>query len=223
MAKFLTICLLICSTLFFLITSILIVSRITFDFSVQAAPYDMVAISGLSEAELKYAFDDTVHYLYDDREVLDTTIAETPLFNQKEIRHMREVKMIFQFLITFFWLSLATLLLLLTYWIRRVKAQLTQRWLLKTIRIYFFSVFGFFALIGLLITFFFEPLFLGFHQIVFQNDDWLLSLYSDHLIQFLPEQFFFKRAIQIALLFICLHTTTTYILPSLYQRKNQRN
>lgn len=218
MSKILTRCLAIFLTLWLLVTSILSISAITQDFSISDAPYDMVSISGLSESELKFAFEDTVHYLYDGRSKLDTQINGENLFNQKEIKHMQEVKFIFQFLIwSWFFLTLALTPALILFF-KKIKPQLSPIWIKRFVIRYFFSVFIFLALIGIGITFFFEPLFITFHQIVFRNDDWLLSLSNDHLIQFLPEQFFLKRALQIAFVFTFFHTITT-LFPLLLLRK----
>lgn len=222
MQKFYFICLMLCSTLVFLLASILGVSRITFDFSIHEAPYDMVALSGLSESELTFAYTDTVHYLYDQRETLDTHINGTALFNTKEIKHMREVKNIFTFLIFLFGISLLTLILLLFGYQKYIQQHLRLRWRQRARSIYFLSVFVFFTLLGVVMLFFFEPLFITFHHLAFQNDDWLLNLSTDHLIQFLPEQFFFKRALQIALTFIILHIFSLIIFPRLYRKKRQQ-
>lgn len=212
MSKFIFSCYLVCTTLLLLIGSILSISAITFDFSITDAPYDMVAISQLSEAELQYAFEDTVHYLYDQRELLDTTINAKPLFNQKEIKHMKEVKAIFQFFIHLFIVLLISFSIGTVYYVKKIKQRQFNNTHRKIIQYYFWSVFAFFLLLGGALALFFEPLFIFFHQIVFQNDDWLLSLSTDHLIQFLPEQFFFKRAIQIAVCFTLLHIINLLIL-----------
>lgn len=222
MTKFATITLAITATLWLLISSILGISAITEDFAIHEAPYDMVAISGLSEQELKYAFTDTVHYLYDGRAKLDTKINDENLFNQKEIKHMQEVKAIFQFLIGT-WVAL-TLLLVPAFilFFKKIKPKLPMPWSLRFITRYFFAVFIFLALIGIGIAFFFEPLFITFHQVVFDNDDWLLSLTSDHLIQFLPEQFFFKRALQIALTFTSIFSLVTLTAYLSLKRQQKR-
>lgn len=218
MQKIFFYCYFVCITLLFLIGSILSVSSITQDFSIHEAPYDMVAISGLSESELNFAFKDTVHYLYDNREVLNTTLQDKPLFNQKEIKHMKEVKSIFQALIFTFWILLCLVIFLTYIAYKKIKVTDSLKWLQKAIRHYFWAVFIFFIFLGMSLFFFFDPIFIFFHQIVFQNDDWLFSLSSDHLIQFLPEQFFLKRALQIALAFTLLHISGTIVAKKMLKR-----
>lgn len=221
MSKVFLYCTLICTTLLLFIGSILFVSSITSDFSIHDAPYDMVELSNLSEKELTYAFQDTVHYLYDSRELLDTHVNDNPLFNQKEIKHMKEVKTIFQILIQVFYTLLVLFGILILFFFQKRKNDTSPQIHKRSIKRYFFGVFIFFLLLGISLTLFFEPLFILFHQIVFQNDDWLLSLSSDHLIQFLPEQFFYKRAIQIALLFTFLHTISSYLYYRFYTPHKQ--
>lgn len=196
----------ICLSLFLFLGVILSVSAMTHDFSIDDAPYDMVALSGLSEQDLRFSFEDTVGYLYDQRETLDTKIKNTALFNSKEINHMKDVKQIFRFLISSFWILLSFALFTSILFFKKIFPELSSQWFKRFLKRYFFSVFLFFLGLGLLLAFFFEPLFLTFHQLTFQNDDWLLSLNDDHLIQFLPENFFLKRAFQIASFFTALHT-----------------
>lgn len=50
-------------------------------------------------------------------------------------------------------------------------------------------------LIGLACAIDFNRIFVLFHQIVFNNDDWLFSPYEDPIILFLPERFFMQCAL----------------------------
>lgn len=49
-------------------------------------------------------------------------------------------------------------------------------------------------LIGVACAIDFNRIFVLFHEIVFQNDDWLFSPYEDPIILFLPERFFLQCA-----------------------------
>ena len=49
--------------------------------------------------------------------------------------------------------------------------------------------------IGLACAIDFNRIFVLFHEIVFQNDDWLFSPYEDPIILFLPERFFLQCAL----------------------------
>ena len=51
--------------------------------------------------------------------------------------------------------------------------------------------------IGLACAVNFNRIFVLFHEIVFQNDDWLFSPYEDPIILFLPERFFLQCALVI--------------------------
>lgn len=210
-----------CMTLLLFIGSILSISAITHDFSIHDAPYDMVKISNLTENELQNAYIDTVHYLYDARESLNTEKDGAPLFSKKEISHMKDVKKIFQMLIHLFWFLLLLLVCATHIFIQNTIPNLSKVWILQSIKRFFWSVIIFFLGLALALIFFFEPLFIIFHQLTFQNNDWLLSLEHDHLIQFLPEQFFFKRALQIALLFAVLFTSVIITLYAYIKRYKQ--
>lgn len=50
-------------------------------------------------------------------------------------------------------------------------------------------------LIGLACAIDFNRIFVLFHQVVFNNDDWLFSPYEDPIILFLPERFFLQCAL----------------------------
>ena len=50
-------------------------------------------------------------------------------------------------------------------------------------------------LIGIACAIDFNRIFVLFHEIVFQNDDWLFSPYEDPIILFLPERFFLQCAL----------------------------
>lgn len=71
-------------------------------------------------------------------------------------------------------------------------------------------------LIGLACAIDFNRIFVLFHQIVFNNDDWLFSPYEDPIILFLPERFFLQCALIIVgtVLLGCAALLTLYIIKS---------
>jgi integral membrane protein (TIGR01906 family) len=68
-------------------------------------------------------------------------------------------------------------------------------------------------LIGLACAIDFNRIFVLFHQIVFNNDDWLFSPTEDPIILFLPERFFMQCALIIVatVLFGCVILFTLHI------------
>lgn len=75
-------------------------------------------------------------------------------------------------------------------------------------------------LIGLACAIDFNRIFVLFHQIVFNNDDWLFSMYEDPIILFLPERFFLQCALIIVgtVLLGCVVLLMLYLL-----RKKKKN
>ena len=77
-------------------------------------------------------------------------------------------------------------------------------------------------LIGLACAIDFNRIFVLFHQIVFNNDDWLFSVYEDPIILFLPERFFLQCALIIVgtVLLGCAALLTLYFV---HKRGNRTN
>lgn len=74
-------------------------------------------------------------------------------------------------------------------------------------------------LIGLACAIDFNRIFVLFHQVVFNNDDWLFSPYEDPIILFLPERFF----LQCALIIVGTVLLGCIVLISLYAFKRKRS
>lgn len=115
----------------------------------------------------------------------------TPLYNERELRHMDDVKRITQGALRVWYLSLA-LLLALGVW-----AWLGDGWqayLLGLKRGGWLMV-GLAAAVGLIVVIgialnpnVFDAFFVGFHSLFFEGDSWLF-LYSDTLIRLFPIRF----------------------------------
>ncbi len=74
-------------------------------------------------------------------------------------------------------------------------------------------------LIGLACAIDFNRIFVLFHQIVFNNDDWIFSPYEDPIILFLPERFF----LQCALIIVGTVLLGCVILLMLYAGKRKKS
>lgn len=97
-------------------------------------------------------------------------------FNEKELKHMRDVKNIFRFLI-YLNILIGVLIFLLIK-----KGDLPNIFLYSYIPIIIFLCLYFFIP--------FDNLFTLFHLILFKNDLWMLNPDTDRLIVLLPEEFF---------------------------------
>ena len=115
----------------------------------------------------------------------------SPLYNERELSHMDDVKRVTQGALNVWYISLA-LLILLGVWSWRGDWMLTFRlglmrggWLMVGLA----GAIGLIAVVGILIDpNVFWNFFAGFHAIFFEGDSWLF-LYSDTLIRLFPLRF----------------------------------
>ncbi len=151
--------------------------------------------------DLLFVTEEMMAYLRGDREdlVIHTTIANTQreFFNDKEKKHMVDVQELFmggQHLrlgAVIIALVLSALLLFLK------KGPL----LLQGIQRGIYAFFAFMGSLAGLMALNFNRYFVLFHQIFFDNDDWILNPKTDLLINIVPEGFFRDTAFWIAGLF----------------------
>jgi integral membrane protein (TIGR01906 family) len=113
----------------------------------------------------------------------------TPLFNPRELRHMRDVKTVTQVAygaavaLGGVWLIGAVVL-----W-RRSRTHLRAALIQGSL----FTL-GIIAAIIIVAVFSWDVFFTGFHTLFFENDTWYFE-YSDTLIRLFPEQFWFDAAL----------------------------
>lgn len=156
--------------------------------------------------DLLHVTDEMMDYLKGKREDLHVETAmggETrEFFNEREISHMEDVKVLFVKAIALRRACLLlVLVLLLLLW--RGKAPL-KRLLPQSICIGTGMFFGLVALLALIISTNFTKYFIIFHHIFFDNDLWILDPSTDMLINIVPEGFFMDTAGRIALTFCIL-------------------
>ncbi len=129
-----------------------------------------------------------INYLLNDAGINylgDLTFSDgTPLFNERELSHMVDVKVLVQHMITWWWILLFALIVL-GIWAWRGK------WLKKYLL--GLSTGGWIA-VGLVVAILlavatnFDALFTGFHELFFKGGTWLFY-YSDTLIRLFPMRF----------------------------------
>jgi integral membrane protein (TIGR01906 family) len=142
----------------------------------QWAPYALEYL--VNTAEISYLGDLT----FDDG---------SPLYNERELRHMQDVKKVTQTALNVWYISLA-LLLMLGIWSWRGDWMQTYRqglmrggWLMVGLA----GAIGLIVLVGISIDpNVFWNFFVGFHGLFFEGDTWLF-LYSDTLIRLFPLRF----------------------------------
>lgn len=110
--------------------------------------------------------------------------AQTPLYNERELSHMQDVKNVVQGMIIA-WRALVVMLLLVAVGVLIYKrlpeflaALSTGGWL----------TIGLLVLILFFVAVSFDQLFIVFHSLFFKGDSWLFN-YSDSLIRLFPEKF----------------------------------
>ncbi len=108
----------------------------------------------------------------------------TPVYNERELRHMVDVKRLVQAALRV-WVGSLVLVVALGLVLGRVQGRgqisLGLNWGSKL-------TLGLMALLGLGLLATFSVVFVGFHRIFFQGDSWLF-FYSDTLIRLFPERF----------------------------------
>lgn len=169
----------------------------TFNKSIYINSYEknnITDITGRSIEELEEITEVIFRYL---REGLDGQVLK-PYFNNREIKHMEDVQLLFKggFLLKNISLSLSLLVIILSIINRKVKSIGYAL---------FYGAFlwwGMFLLLFILSMVDFNRYFTYFHLIFFNNDLWLLNPNTDLLIQMLPEEFFISIFIRIILFFL---------------------
>ena len=155
--------------------------------------YDAPAVTGIPRPELVRGVDDLRAYLFDDRERLSLQVTnaqgqQEPLFNEREVLHMRDVKHLLR---GFFTAQVIALALIGAYAVPCL--ILHQRGgLLHLLRLTWYAMLGFLACgiaFGVVAAIDFDALFTQFHLISFSNDLWLLDPRTDHLLQLFPDPF----------------------------------
>ena len=169
--------------------------------------YNIIEVTDKNIKELDQVTSNLFEYLQDRSE----EEALRPFFNQKEIKHMEDVKVLFKYGIILknisFILSLLSIIFLSIYVSRE-----------KVGKGLFFGTFiwwGLILLLFILSTIDFNKYFTYFHLIFFNNDLWLLDPNTDLLIQMLPEEFFisiFKRIVLSFMSILAIIQITSFIL-----------
>jgi integral membrane protein (TIGR01906 family) len=183
-----------------LITSVDIFSLDRAFFLSQYKKLDVAADIGLSEEDLVKSTDVLLGYLRATRNDLNVTVTidgkPQQMFNQREIDHMVDVKVLYRNAIFVRNLSLILGLAiggLLLAMYRRKAIRLLARGVANA-SIVFGVILAFVAVYAIVD---FYGFWTQFHQLFFRNDLWLLDPSTDNLILMVPESFFFTLVFRI--------------------------
>ncbi len=163
--------------------------------------YHVSSITGITVPDLVQAGGELRRYFNSRREPLSVRTrvygVEQELFNQREVRHMADVKRLIWGVyalggITGVYLLVLTLAGLA--WRPQMYAARLARYYLRggILTLALILAVGLFSLVG------FDSLFLVFHQISFRNDLWQLNPYTDYLLMMFPQGFWFDSTIRVA-------------------------
>lgn len=164
--------------------------------------YRVDMTTGIDLAQVKAAGRDIIRYFNDDRVYLDTRVTvggqTQPLFNEREVLHMKDVKTLVRRLVyDGFWASasfvIAFIFLAPLAWRQQFVAQAMKGLLWgSALTVTLLLTLGVALLVG------FDSVFTQFHVLSFSNDFWQLDPARDHLIQMYPEEFFRDASLMIA-------------------------
>ena len=167
--------------------------------------YDISLRTGIEREELSRLGGEIRDYFNDDTELIDIDAVIygelVPLFTEREIIHMKDVKGLIRGVYTFQWITLGYLLATVAAyaWLRRrdaIGGIVRVGFWGGVLTLLIIGALGIGSVIG------FESLFLAFHQLSFANDFWRLNPRIHNLIAMFPEPFFRDATLFVALMAI---------------------
>lgn len=163
--------------------------------------YDVYQIEYVKDYEVSKVTDDIILYFAD----VTDNMNWRSFFRQREDAHMVDVKLLFTAGSYLRWIFIVLSALL-------YKKLAKQRNFMKHYRNSFFAVLGTAGLISLFAGSNFSSAFLKFHQILFNNDNWLLDPSESIIINLMPQGFFMDMALYIAVMSLILGILHFFIL-----------
>ncbi len=189
-----------CTSLFFVIIlgSIFFHSFNRSFYHTQYTKLETAQTIGISESELDTATGVLLDYIVDHRDDLDYQLESgEPMFNQREIDHMVDVKNLYLAAQSFFIISLVVFIALSIYYFIKLNRNEFQFTFKQSFR-HSFMIFGLvLGALGLYALIDFSGFWTNFHHVFFRNDLWLLNPATDRLIQMVPLPFFTQLVFRI--------------------------
>ncbi len=163
--------------------------------------YDIRQATGLDNTELSKAARGLIRYFNSDEAEISVTVTKDdqpfPLFNEREIGHLRDVKDLFR--LNYLVMGI-TLIYSLGYAITQLLRKKNVHQLARDVLGGSGVTLALILLLGLLAALDFRQFFLQFHLISFANDLWLLDPSRDYLLMLFPSGFWLDATILCALL-----------------------
>lgn len=178
--------------------------------------YARVDFGGERDAQLKNVSQTLASYLSFQTDSAQTMVMGEDAFSDKELHHLRDVRVLYALAVKLSWIGLALLLLVIAASLLKAQSLKSGAVLLfKRLRLAGALILLLLLLIGLYALLDFTGVFYAFHHLAFTNDLWLLNPQEDLLIQLMPEPFFtdyLARTMLPVFLGLLLVTLPTYKL-----------
>lgn len=156
----------------------------------------------VSDTELDQTIDVLLDYILDKRSTIDTKITisgvEQTAFNEKEARHMVDVKSLYQNFFKVSMICFVLMIVLIVFFFKSSIVLFRGIWIASLI-----TSIGLIGL-GIWMAIDFTSFWLFFHTIFFDNDLFLLDPYTDFMINMLPEFVFSTLVGSIISLFVLI-------------------
>ncbi|MBN1366759.1 MAG: TIGR01906 family membrane protein [Dehalococcoidales bacterium] len=154
--------------------------------------YNIPQVTGITVPELNKAATGLIQYFNSGDEYINLQVIKDgqpfTLFNDKEVRHLKDVKGLIRF---DYWILIGTFAYLLIYAGFHVKRTANKKNLAQVLFGGGILTLVLGAALGIGILFGFDQLFWDFHLISFSNDFWLLDPNTDYMIMMFPGEFWY--------------------------------
>ena len=172
----------------------------------------------MSDEDLMLATHTLLDYLQNKRDDISVEVVvegkNVPMFNQKEIDHMVDVKDLFTGLNS---LQMAAyvifIILIVALTITNRMSSLTNS-IYRALGVYLFVIGG----IALYAFIDFSGFWVIFHKVLFSNDLWLLNPNTDRMINMFPEVFFNRLVIRVMIHFVIVFVAM-YIIAKIREKR----
>lgn len=172
----------------------------------------------MSDEDLMLATHTLLDYLQNKRDDINVEVVvegkNVPMFNQKEIDHMVDVKDLFTVLNS---LQMAAyvifIILIVALTITNRMSSLTNS-IYRALGVYLFVIGG----IAVYAFIDFSGFWVIFHKVLFSNDLWLLNPNTDRMINMFPEVFFNRLVIRVMIHFVIVFVAM-YIIAKIREKR----
>lgn len=173
--------------------------------------YDVTSVDFVKSYDVDQVTDDIIQYLADRADDMN----RNALFEEREIRHMADVKRIF-----LLGRKLRLVLLLPLAWM--AEKMYREKGFVKRFCLSYGGWMTFLSAISMIGFSNFDRAFLRFHHIFFNNEDWLLDPEKSIIINLMPQGFFADMGKYIVLVFFVINIAFLFFIYLVYNASKQK-